>query len=276
MTNTPAGFEVLRTDVPRGAIRHALFDFDGTLSLIREGWQGVMVPLMVRVLAGTPAAEPPEAIEALVRAYVDRTTGIQTIYQMMGLTDMVRERGGEPLPATAYKQQYLDELWERIKWRVAGLKAGSIPREDLMVPGAEQVLVSLAERGVRCYLASGTDLEYVRDEVTALGLADYFDGHIYGAVADLGAFSKAMVIGAILRDNDLHGHELVTFGDGYVEIEETVAVGGLTVGVASDEVGRSGRVDPWKRGRLAEAGAHIIVADFGHVDALLDYLFATD
>ena len=165
MTNTPAGFEVLRTDVPRGAIRHALFDFDGTLSLIREGWQGVMVPLMVRVLAGTPAAEPPEAIEALVRAYVDRTTGIQTIYQMMGLTDMVRERGGEPLPATAYKQQYLDELWERIKGRVAGLKAGSVPREDLMVPG-EQVLVSLAERVVAA-TASGTDLEYVRDEVTA-------------------------------------------------------------------------------------------------------------
>jgi len=25
-------------------IKYALFDFDGTVSLIREGWQGIMIP----------------------------------------------------------------------------------------------------------------------------------------------------------------------------------------------------------------------------------------
>ena len=31
-------------------IRHAVLDFDGTLSLIRDGWQNVMVPMMVEIL----------------------------------------------------------------------------------------------------------------------------------------------------------------------------------------------------------------------------------
>ncbi len=272
MTESGAAYEVLRADFQRGAIRHALFDFDGTLSLIREGWQGVMVPLMAEVLAALPGSAPYAELERQVREYVDRTTGIQTIYQMMGLADMVRERGGLPLLPEIYKQHYLDRLWERIKGRVAGLKAGSIPRESLMVPGAERMLVALRQRGVLCYLASGTDVEYVRDEATALGLSGFFH-QIYGAIPDLGAYSKAMVIATILQANHLQGCELVTFGDGYVEIEETVAVGGIAVGVASDEVGRSGRVDTWKRDRLAAAGAHVIVADLSQTDALLAYLF---
>ena len=39
--------EIVNQSIPRGHVRHALFDFDGTLSLIREGWQGVMIPMMV-------------------------------------------------------------------------------------------------------------------------------------------------------------------------------------------------------------------------------------
>ena len=42
--------------------RHVLFDFDGTLSLIREGWPEVMVPLMVEVLQATGTDESPEAL----------------------------------------------------------------------------------------------------------------------------------------------------------------------------------------------------------------------
>src|SRR5438445_2921269 len=92
--------EVLRPDLPRGRVRSALFDFDGTLSLIREGWQQVMVPMMVGVLAETPGArdESEAELTTLVRDFVDRLTGKQTIYQMMELAEQVRLRGGEPLP----------------------------------------------------------------------------------------------------------------------------------------------------------------------------------
>ncbi len=35
---------------PRPEISHVLFDFDGTLSLIRQGWPEVMVPMFVEML----------------------------------------------------------------------------------------------------------------------------------------------------------------------------------------------------------------------------------
>jgi len=264
--------EIIRPDIQRGQIRHALFDFDGTLSLIREGWQGIMIPMMIEVLMQTPGREPQPALEAHVRELVARTTGIQTIYQMIQLQEEVRARGGEPLEALEYKRRYLGRLWEHIADRLARLKSGATAPEEMMVPGSRDILEALRARGVACYLASGTDVQYVRDEAEALGLAPYFEGRIYGALDDYRSYSKAMVIEGILREHHLEGPELVTFGDGYVEIENTVAVGGIAVGVATDEVRRRG-VDEWKRQRLIAAGAHVIIPDFTVCDALVSYLF---
>ena len=108
-----------------------------------------------------------------------------------------------------------------------------------------------------------------------LGVADLFDGGIYGALDQWESFSKAMIIEQILRDHGLHGEELAVFGDGYVEIENAKAVGGIAVGVASDEVHRAG-VDEWKRNRLIEAGADLIVPEFREHERLLAYLFAEE
>ena len=35
---------------PRPGVSHVLFDFDGTLSLIREGWPEVMLPMFEEML----------------------------------------------------------------------------------------------------------------------------------------------------------------------------------------------------------------------------------
>lgn len=273
MTSLPPEIEVIHADIQRGKIRHALFDFDGTLSLIREGWPDVMVPMMVDILMQTPKHESREELQRLVRDYVDRLTGKQTIYQMIQLQDEVRARGGEPLEALEYKHQYNDLLWERIKHRVAGLKAGTIDRLEMMVPGSLDLLTALRERGVKCYLASGTDERFVFDETDALGLTPYFDGGVYGALENWKSFSKAMLIDKILSEHSLHGHELVVFGDGFVEIENGVAVGGITVGVATDEAAHQG-VNQWKRTRLIGAGADIIIPDYRQADPLVRYLFA--
>jgi len=264
--------EVVVEPARRGAIRSALFDFDGTISLIREGWQGVMIPLMVDILLQTPTHEPEEELRSVVVEYVDRLTGKQTIYQMIQLCEEIEKRGGTPLEPLAYKRIYNDRLWERIEGRVAGLKSGRIAPDEMLVPGARDLLVALRERGVKLYLASGTDIAFVQDEATALGVADLFDGEIYGALDNWVAFSKAMIIERILREHDLRGEELVVFGDGYVEIENAKAVGGIAVGVASDEVRRQG-VDLWKRGRLIAAGADLIIPEFREHERLLAYLF---
>ena len=265
--------KVINPHTPRGHIRHALFDFDGTVSLIREGWQGVMIPMMVEILLETPQHESEAELYAVVTEFVDRLTGKQTIYQMIQLCEEVRQRGGEPLAPLEYKWTYLDRLWERIKGRVAGLKSGKFTPEEMTVPGTVPMLKTLRARDVTCYLASGTDEVYVLDEAAALGLPPYFAA-IYGALDDYQNYSKKMVIDRILDENGLSGPELVIFGDGYVEIEEAKAVGGIAVGVASDEVNRQG-VNEWKRERLIEAGADLIIPDFREHERLMAYLMET-
>jgi phosphoglycolate phosphatase-like HAD superfamily hydrolase len=169
---------------------------------------------------------------------------------------------------------YLDRLWERIKGRMAKLKNGEIEPEEMIVPGAVPMLEAMRGRGVTCYLASGTDQVYVLDEAAALGLSPYF-ASIYGALDDYQNYSKKMVIERILDENHLSGPEFVTFGDGYVEIEDTKAMGGIAVGVASDEVNRQG-INEWKRERLIQAGADLIIPDFRQHERLVAYLFAED
>ena len=279
-------------------IHSVLFDFDGTLSLIRQGWQGVMVPMMVEILAGLGTGETQEALTTIVTEYVDRLTGRQTIYQMIELCNQIAARGGRPLEPLEYKYQYLDRLWARIEHRVVGLKEGTIDVLDMVVPGTFDILDNVRARGLDCYLASGTDQPYVLDEAAALGLTPYFaagcslsgDGcvRIYGALDEYRRFSKAQVIQDILRTYHLHGGQLLAFGDGFVEIEETKRVGGIAVCVASDEVhppdavhphdeahrgnASSHGIDEWKRERLIQAGADVIIPDFRDQETLLSYL----
>ncbi len=114
-------------------------------------------------------------------------------------------------------------------------------------------------------------LVYVLDEAAALGLPSYF-ASIYGALDDYQNYSKKMVIERILDENHLSGPEFVTFGDGYVEIEDTKAIEGIAVGVASDEVNRQG-INEWKREKLIQAGADLIIPDFREHERLVAYLF---
>jgi len=85
-------------------------------------------------------------------------------------------------------------------------------------------------------------------------------------------FSKKMVIQRIIAENNLSGPEFVAFGDGFVEIEDTKSVNGIAVGVATNEADREG-IDEWKRNRLIQAGADLIIPDFRVTDSLLQILF---
>jgi beta-phosphoglucomutase-like phosphatase (HAD superfamily) len=265
--------EIVAAELPRGRPHSVLFDFDGTISLIREGWQQVMIPMMVEVLDDLRTGETERELTEIVTEYVDRLTGKQTIYQMMELCNQIEARGGEPLDPLTYKHMYLDRLWDRIEGRVAGLKTGEIEPAQMVVPGAFEILENLRARDVTCYLASGTDQPYVLDEAEALGVVPYFEGRIFGALDEYRRFSKAQVIQEILDSHALQGSQLLAFGDGYVEIEETKRVGGIAVGVASDEVRRRG-INDWKRRRLIQAGADVIVPDFREQQVLLDRFFA--
>ena len=268
----------IHREIQTGNIRHVVLDFDGTISLIRDGWQNVMVPMMVECLQQeTDTTETQAQLEALVVEFVDRLTGKQTIYQMIQLSEEIEKRGGTPKAPLAYKDEYNRRLLPVVEERIAGLAAGTLTAEPLRVPMSLEFLKSLREMGIHCYLASGTDVEFVKNEASLLGVAEYLDGGIFGALREYKKFSKAMVIQKIVKDiastaRSYSGSELLIIGDGYVEIENAKAVGAIAVGVASVEANRY-NMNADKRERLIRAGADIIIPDFREGAKLLDYLF---
>jgi phosphoglycolate phosphatase-like HAD superfamily hydrolase len=256
----------------RPEVSHVLFDFDGTLSIIRQGWPEVMVPMFVEVLPRRPG-ESEADIQRLAYDDIMRLNGKQTIYQMIQLVQRIRERGGQPHEPLWYKHEYLRRLDLRIGDRIEGLRSGRIPADELLVYGARALLERLAAMGLALYLASGTDEPFVKSEAELLDVARYFGRHIYGARDDYKSFSKKMVIDRILAENAIPGQRLLAFGDGYVEIENVQGVGGLAVAVASDEAHNgSGRFDPWKRQRLLGVGAEVVIPDYRDAAALVDYI----
>jgi phosphoglycolate phosphatase len=265
--------EQIRPGASAAGARVALFDFDGTLSLVRSGWMDVMVPMMVEILADLKTGETDAELKAVVEDFVWRLTGKETIYQMIEFAQNVEKRGGKALDPLEYKKMYLDLLWERIRGRVEELKSGQAPPEKYMVPGTRALLESLKERGLKMYLASGTDEVYMKEEARLIDVAKYFDGGVYGALDDYKSFSKKILVQRILASTDVRGGEIIGFGDGYVEIEEVKLVGGLAVGVASTEP-ECMVVDEWKRQRLIGVGADYIVPNYLCHDQLLEALFA--
>jgi len=258
---------------PRPEITHVLFDFDGTLSIIRQGWPEIMVPMFTEVLPALPG-ETEQDRRSLAYDDIMRLNGKQTIYQMMQLADRIRERGGEPQEPLWYKHEYLRRLNLKIAERVEGLTSGRIQQDDLTVFGSRSLLDNLKARGLSLYLASGTDEPFVKQEAELLGLTKYFGQHIYGAQDDYKNFSKKMVIDRILSENAIDGAKLLSFGDGYVEIQNTRDVGGLAIAVASDEANNgSGQMDEWKRDRLSGVGADAVIPDYRDSKALLELIF---
>jgi phosphoglycolate phosphatase len=240
--------------------RVALFDFDGTLSLIRSGWQEVMIPMMIEILLSLDTGETEEQLRSVVEAYVWRLTGKETIYQMMALADEITRRGGAPLEPIAYKREYLRRLELHIAERAQGLRDGAISPDELLVPGSRRLLEALHKRGIQIYLASGTDHEDVSSEARLLQIDHYFEGRIFGALDDM-SFSKANLVREIVGGAVCEPDELIGFGDGYVEIEEVKRAGGFAVGIATDEP-ECLHIDEWKRHRLLDAGADIIIPNF--------------
>ncbi len=252
--------------------RVALFDFDGTVSLIRSGWVEVMTPMMVEILLELQTGEPEAELRSLVEEYVGRLTGRQTMYQMIELCRQIELRGGKPLEPLAYKRLYYQRLDGLIAGRLEGLGRGRMAPDEMIVPGGRRLLEALRRRGLKMYLASGTDQPYMREEARLLQVDHYFDGGVFGALDDYRSFSKKILIERIIRESEYRGSEFLGFGDGYVEIENIKEVGGAAVGLATDEP-LCVQIDETKRRRLAASGADWIIPNYNCYDELMAALF---
>lgn len=221
--------EILNHSHQRGPFQAAVFDFDGTLSLLRDGWQKIMTAMMVEELGPLAGMD--------IWTMIAETTGMQTIHQMKWLA---AQKSG--ISAGTYKARFLAMLEHEVKLRMTKKS----PREYLL-PGSHEVLAKLNAAGAHCYLASGTDTEAVVREATWLGINGYFRG-IYGAEGTSTDCPKKRLFQA-LADRRA---KTVAFGDGKVEIREAKAIGALAVGIVRDG----------NRQRLVDAGADILTQDF--------------
>lgn len=269
--------EIVTRPNDRMRIRYAIFDHDGTVSTLREGWESIMAPIMVKSVLGETYSGAGEStirmVESRVRDLIDKTTGMQTLQQMKRLTELVREFGIVPsekiLDEHGYKKIYNDAIVDHVIKRRKKIVAGELSREDFVIKNVIPFLEALRGAGIDLFLASGTDTADVIDEAEFLGYASLFNRGIHGAVGDIDHEAKKVVLNTILKEiGEAEGGQIATFGDGPVEIRETRKKGGFTVGIASDEVRRFG-LNERKRTRLIKAGADIIIPDYTKLEPLL-------
>ncbi|MFC1582014.1 HAD family hydrolase [Planctomycetota bacterium] len=269
-----ADTEIRNPNIPAGQAQYFLFDFDGTISTLRHGWEDVMRPVMFEAIAGDGdlAAEEAAGIREEIDAYIDASTGIQTIEQMKWLAEHAGLKGhASARTPIEYKGRYDECLAEHIRDRKQQAADGKY--EEYIIPGAVAYLANIASRGATLMLISGTDKADVEEEARLLGVADFFDGGIHGSVNDIARYSKRKVIRELIQDRGIRGENLVVTGDGPVEIRCAREVNGAAVGVTCTESSRSGR-DVSKYRRLAAADADIIITDFRDKGYLLDHFIA--
>ena len=252
--------EIINRGTPKTPIKSAIFDFDGTISTLRHGWESVMEPLMIELLG--------EESGVVVRDYISESTGLQTIFQMKWLAEQVKQRKGRALDPWDYKTEYNNRLMAMVSKRRQMLVGGMAKRGEFLISGSETLLWELCKRGVSVYIASGTDDPDVKAEVEALGLTKYAV-KIAGAPIGKENCSKERVIDELISGG-MSVDELAVVGDGKVEIAIGHKVGARTLGVASNEEARCG-VDMVKRDKLIKAGANVIVGDFVEVDKIMRF-----
>jgi phosphoglycolate phosphatase-like HAD superfamily hydrolase len=257
---------------PRADISHVVFDFDGTLSWLRHGWPAIMCEVFLERIP----LKPDEARDTLAQRLLEdilSLNGKPSIFQMQLCLRQAEQRGASLLDVQELLQVYHGRLAGTIQERKEQLGQGRAVPDDFIVHGARALLENLHDRGLVLIILSGTAEPQVKEEADLLDLTRYFGRHIYGGTSDLAQSSKQAVLERVLRQENIAGRQLLAFGDGPVEIALTKAVGGLAVGVASDEERNgSGQMHPVKLNQLSQAGADVLIPDYREPDALLECL----
>lgn len=273
MTATASSaIEICPGFTPRPGVTHAVFDFDGTLSLIRHGWPDIMLGMFLEMLPAR-AGEDATALRAELMHEIISFNGKQTIHQMVRFAERVQGCGGPMREPDCYLAEYTLRLERDIAKRSQRIREGASP-DSFVVPGGRAILERLRDRGVKLYILSATLEPFVKQEAALLDLARYFEGRIHGGHEDHAKFSKGKVFDRILREEGISGAQLLAFGDGPVELHHTKELGGLAVAVASDETDiGSGNIHEQKRTQLIAAGADLVIPDYQCHEQLVKLLF---
>lgn len=187
-------------------IQSVLFDFDGTISTLRCGWEAVMAPMMREHIFAC-GKDSKETVQALVNTWIDESTGIQTIFQMKWLAEQVASRSGHALDPWDYKAEYNRRLMQSIDVKKTALARGTEKTDSYLMCGAIEFLRALREKGISIYVASGTDHPDVVTEAKVLGVYDLFD-EIAGAPLHEENCSKEAVLRHLIHNHGLNGEQV--------------------------------------------------------------------
>ncbi len=254
----------------RPQIALAVFDFDGTLSWLRHGWPEMMHEVL-RPHYPAIEGEPEPARHERLFDEIYTHNGVPTVDY---LEAFARRFGTarQPVHSSSLLDTYHAKLESAIAHRKSLIGDGKAPASDFIVHNALALLQLIAGRGIELAVLSGTLEHRVIEEAALLGLSRFFGGRVVGSHAG-GTFTKRAALERLLSERGLRAAQLLSFGDGAVEIRETKALGGLAVAVASDEHHNgSGTPDPRKARVLKDAGADLIIADYRQPEALLETL----
>lgn len=256
---------------PHPEITHVVFDFDGTLSWIRHGWPAIMHSVFERHWA--PAVEEsPARRKEIFDSIILGLNGRPTIHQMERFAHLLRERKITRVPELL-RSEFQEKLDKEIRHRLALIQSQHSPMDEFVVHGGRKLLEWLAHEGLTLIVLSSTIEHRVREEAEALGLTHFFKNRIHGSGEDPSAFSKMDVFQRILQEDGIEGKNLLSFGDGPVEIQCTKTLGGIAIAICSDETENgSGKMDPTKHAQLLNAGADAALPDFRDAPALMKYL----
>ena len=248
-----------------------LFDFDGTLSLERDGWPDLMVSTNSAALAqAVPSMRVDEAVKWVIED-IEKTIGLPTYMQMKRLTEYIKRRGGTALEPQRYKDTYNNALVAMVRSKYRELETGELTLNDLRVTGALDLLKELSRNaGFKggLYLASGTDIGPIEKSARLLKYKEYFGKRIVasGSTGNPEQCPKKLVIDRLIKEQNLQSGQILCFGDGFPEILYAYHANGVCVGVLTPDHShyehRGHFTVENKRARLIHAGAHILVPDF--------------
>lgn len=273
--------EIVEDLPPDFRLTHAIFDHDGTITTLRQGWEAILQPMMVRAILGPAfqSADEGQYHQTLhqVRELIDDTTGMPVLIQMGRLQALVRDTGCVPaadiLEPAGYRDIYTASLARVVAQRLGRLQARELAPEDFVIKNAIPLLQALHRAGVQLHLIAAADQADVEAEARALGIHSLFHA-IHGARPDNTREFKGQILDRAVAAIRASGAPLTgtaIFGDGPAEIRAARRHGALPLGVATDEVRRF-TLNPTKRSRLVRAGAALILPDYAQLAPLLSLL----
>ncbi len=256
---------------PTAAPHLAAIDFDGTMSLIRIGWQQVMHGVMQAALL--PHYPDSARLDSEIYTYIAHSTGQPSIIQMAWVDEQVILYGGPTRGAQAYLDLFSHAMRDRIDQKIASIHDDA-SADALMVPGAREFLQLLAYNNVRIALVSGTEHIHLLRESAALRIDHFFDAGIHGPGPHNPGFTKGDAMAALIDTYQVAPARFLSVGDGPVEIMAGKSLAGYSLAVASHEA--SGGLDDDKRRHLIAAGADAVVANLRDIHAFNTLLFSEE